>query len=507
MGPLPRELYLEIFSYLLQRHLRSVSMTCRLFARLVEPSLFSTLVLDGNAQDDCFYIENGAMNVRYPGRKRTVELANLDTAINDLFDLDIARYVKTLKFSPKIYVKGFWKKYLDFLEAGAEEWTWYDITDVADGDEDDDGDDFRQLREQRQSMPGKEREIVAKAEAFWDDKVIEQESKAGLIHAALARLFRSMPNLERIEITDWVCKLREHHIIDYPEEQVGDQFARAETAWSHLQLISDALQTSGTRIRDLVISTVNTQLIKTSPALLKLFSCLTTLKFDLEDISFMRRDGNTSITPFTVLIQSARDTLRSIKCWHDSSSSMRFPYNGEHSLERLFGAKSPGSEMEFELSEFPNLREFSLRNMILYTPSLIAFFNRQPVLQVVTLDFILLATRELKWSDVAASLASTCNSLSISYCGQELYPLVPPDAIPTYSNIQAYLPYAESSLPPCGWRVSRTFFEDLVDRKAKLREKRVEDRVVQEWEAQGMSKGEWVVQEKRRWRDVEYERI
>jgi hypothetical protein len=102
---LPDELYLEIFTHLPQHHLRSVSQTCRTFATLVRPLKFKTIHLDGFPQSRFGRMEKDEC-VMYPGRSRTVELSALDSTVNELITLDIARHVQALKFSPKYYVDG-----------------------------------------------------------------------------------------------------------------------------------------------------------------------------------------------------------------------------------------------------------------------------------------------------------------------------------------------------------------------------------------------------------------
>jgi hypothetical protein len=92
---LPEELYLEIFSYLPQHHLRLVSRTCRTFATLTKPLMFKTLHLDGSAQVSI-----------HSGRSQTAEVGSLESTVDELLALDIARHVRKLKFSPGYYVDG-----------------------------------------------------------------------------------------------------------------------------------------------------------------------------------------------------------------------------------------------------------------------------------------------------------------------------------------------------------------------------------------------------------------
>jgi hypothetical protein len=104
---LPDEIYLEIFSYLPQHHLRPVLQTCRTFARLVKPLVFKTLHLDGNAQEGNIVAECTPGVIRFcPGRSRTTELASLKDTVDELIAFDILRHVRKLNFSPRYYVEG-----------------------------------------------------------------------------------------------------------------------------------------------------------------------------------------------------------------------------------------------------------------------------------------------------------------------------------------------------------------------------------------------------------------
>lgn len=106
MVDLPREIYLEIFSHLPQRHLRAVSQTCRAFTTLARPLMFEEISFSGDPQPNRYYAENGQINVKYPGRSRTVEIISLEATVDEIIALGIAPHVKRLKFSPKHYVEG-----------------------------------------------------------------------------------------------------------------------------------------------------------------------------------------------------------------------------------------------------------------------------------------------------------------------------------------------------------------------------------------------------------------
>jgi hypothetical protein len=106
MFDLPKELYLEIFSHLPQRHLLSLSLTCRSFAALARPLIFEEISFVGDVQHGRYYSEGDQINVLYPGRSKTVDMLSLDANVNELIKLGIAPYVKKLKFGPKYYIDG-----------------------------------------------------------------------------------------------------------------------------------------------------------------------------------------------------------------------------------------------------------------------------------------------------------------------------------------------------------------------------------------------------------------
>jgi hypothetical protein len=50
-------------------------------------------------------MENGQYFI-HPGRSKTVELVSLESTVDELLALDIARHVRKLKFSPAYFVDG-----------------------------------------------------------------------------------------------------------------------------------------------------------------------------------------------------------------------------------------------------------------------------------------------------------------------------------------------------------------------------------------------------------------
>jgi len=67
--------------------------------------MFQTIHLDGSAQTEFGRVEDGQYEV-HPARSRTVEVGSLESTVDELLALDIARHVRKLKFSRGYYVDG-----------------------------------------------------------------------------------------------------------------------------------------------------------------------------------------------------------------------------------------------------------------------------------------------------------------------------------------------------------------------------------------------------------------
>jgi hypothetical protein len=101
MDALPREVYLEVFTHLPHRDLLSVSKTCRTFAYLVKPLLFSFLSFDGQSQRTSpYWSPRTPFQAPDYGRLKTVDVRYLDAAVDEVISLGIAPLVKTFKFTP-----------------------------------------------------------------------------------------------------------------------------------------------------------------------------------------------------------------------------------------------------------------------------------------------------------------------------------------------------------------------------------------------------------------------
>lgn len=289
--------------------------------------------------------------------------------------------------------------------------------------------------------------------------------------------------------------------------RLQDQFARTETTWSHLELLSDALHLSNTRIKELMFPTMNAQLVKASPALLGLFSGLTTLSFSVEESDLLCMEGAKlpTTSPITVLIQVARPTLRKLEFRRYSGKD---PCPSHiHYLEKLFSAAparsfGPPTEEAMNVSPpltFPNLTELVLRELVLSGPFLNTFLRQQPALRTVKFDYVWLATGGLHWSHIAASLPPTCTSLCIAHCGES--------ELPQQSYVRYFKPYQDILPISCGWRPSEAYFARSMDDWAKITECKVQGMIVPQWEGEGRTKEEWLLERRLVWQQGEYERV
>ncbi|KAF2824683.1 hypothetical protein CC86DRAFT_45868 [Ophiobolus disseminans] len=203
MPQLPEEIYVDIFSYLSQRHLRNLLHTCRDFARLVRPLIFETLCFYGSPQFERSYRDPGGRFLRYSGRSKSVEIVSLEAAVNEVLALDIARYARRFEFGPKHYVEGFWERFCRLLERDAQD----DGSQAYEEDSEYVSEGVyvvtRRSVGETWELPEKERRVVEKGEIIWAAKIEEQHLQADANRAGLVRLFENMLRLRDIEIVDW----------------------------------------------------------------------------------------------------------------------------------------------------------------------------------------------------------------------------------------------------------------------------------------------------------------
>ncbi|CAI6332050.1 unnamed protein product [Periconia digitata] len=472
MSELPRELYSEIFSYLEQRHLRSVAQTCRDFAALTKPMRFSQLHFHGDAQEDRYYVEND-QHVSYPGRKQVVEIATIEAAVEDVLSLGIGPYVKQFVFAPKHYVEDFWLEYRQWVENEVEPDDAEDFHRMGDPSDYESDEEYmyvgmRRIAEERGARPAKERELVEAAETIWATKVEEQLSKAQANHDALVRMFESMTALRGIEVVHWCCSLEEYGIEDRCDQEVLEQFASCKTVWTQLNMLSSAIGDSGRRIAQLTLPGFDPLSITINPSLERLFGSLTMLSFNIDDLDFMSPSSSHNVANVIKLLSCATQTLQDLEFRNHSVPYPQLPPASEKDLNKLL-VNTFQDLAEKKIAVFTNLKAFKLRSIILETTSFLAFLSSQPALQYASFEHVYLATTGYTWADVAQAMPLSCSKFYVSQCGHEIYSPQSPVAV---NHIKPYHPFKEQFSPEKGWQANEAIF----DREMKQQWERGVDR-------------------------------
>jgi hypothetical protein len=241
------------------------------------------------------------------------------------------------------------------------------------------------------------------------------------------------------------------------------QFAGYKPIWTHLELLSHAMQASNRRIKHLTLPSIDPLSLTTSSSLEKLFSSLTTFSFNAEDIAFMEEEQSQDASVLTSLIGCASQTLQSLDFRNLWASHAQLPEIGEHFLERLVGRRDSNPTETVPLV-FPNLRTLKLRSLVLNSPSLISFLSLQPALEHVRFEYVYIATIGYTWADVAQALPASCTTLYIGRCGHEK------DAahiVAAYNYIKEFRPYRDPFPPYAGWRASEALFEKEQEDRAR----------------------------------------
>ncbi|KAF2113063.1 hypothetical protein BDV96DRAFT_150620 [Lophiotrema nucula] len=210
-GSSPQELYLRIFTHLSHTDRIVISQTCRVFAHLVKPLLFSSLNFDGQPQAP-FYDHRTSPYLS--SRSRMVQWSNLDEIVDDILTMGIAPCVKQFRFSPELYVEGFVPKYRQWLLDQLDRETTAD--DIADDESDgfERDEEFmyvglRRVQERRAAQPEREGDAIDKAERIWTQKIAEQSAKEANVKSAMAKLKLEMTNLKEVEVATAFIDLTE----------------------------------------------------------------------------------------------------------------------------------------------------------------------------------------------------------------------------------------------------------------------------------------------------------
>ncbi|KAJ4983620.1 hypothetical protein SVAN01_10883 [Stagonosporopsis vannaccii] len=474
MERLPAELKTQVCSYLPRVDLLAVTRTCSSLAAAAKPLLFEILTFHGDDQTSDLHMlhrhcdwDGSSQLPCYP-----VELAFLDDAVDKVIELGITKYAKIFQYSPKLYMGSFWPIYRDWAEEQMNEpLDAEDMDDESDAWDEDEEWGYVGLRRQAEARISRfeeERELFDQAESFWNAGFLKQKEKKNTNHTALVRFFRSTTALNSIDILEWSCldELEKHGVGRDVSEEVECQFARTEILNLHLETLGCALQEAGVRIKHLFLPTISGKAIPSTPAVQHLFSALKSLSFNLEDSEEMLAHHTEHPPPIRMLIRCARNTLERME-FNNTLYRYDLPCQGEHLLEKLWG---DDSEREDGTLVFPRLKHLHIRNLILYAPSLFKFVEAQSALHTAIFTNVYLHTPGYGWSDVAAALPASCQSLHILFCGGESTPRVIPDPPPNpnlnYNQIPRFRPHRASWPASCKWRISDVFIKRRAEEQA-----------------------------------------
>ncbi|ORY18421.1 hypothetical protein BCR34DRAFT_343589 [Clohesyomyces aquaticus] len=266
--------------------------------------------------------------------------------------------------------------------------------------------------------------------------------------AALINLFQHMPRLNELIVTQWDCNLKEHGLKGMFSNQYAGIFPHSKTTWANLAMIGSALEASHNRIHHMTLPAVDPLFPATDTSLETLFKTLTSLSFNIKDLTFMTARSHQDASTFLKLLQCASETSRKLDFRNHTESHPQLPETDDHFLEKLFQDPESDAPDGIRPLLFPRLTTLKLRSIILNTPSLIAFLSRQPVLEYAEFEYIYLTTIGYKWSDVAIVLPSTCQKFSVNSCGHEPYGPSSPIA---ENHIIAFKPYQQPFPAGTGW--------------------------------------------------------
>jgi hypothetical protein len=191
-----------------------------------------------------------------------------------------------------------------------------------------------------------------------------------------------------------------------------------------------------------------------------MFSSLTALPFNAENVDFLLDSPNNEGLLLASLICHTSQTLQTLEFRNMNTSHPQFPDSGEHYVERLFGGVSVTVSTDITPLVFPALTTLKLRSLVLETPSLINFLSRQPKLQYAHFEHVYLTSIGYKWHDLARQLPPSCNKLYIGVCGHEKWGVDSPAA---ENHIRKFLPFKEGFPSTSGWRLNELAFQREMD--------------------------------------------
>ncbi|KAI0538934.1 hypothetical protein GGR58DRAFT_500719 [Xylaria digitata] len=448
MDTLPPELLARIAFFLPSTaDLISMRLVSRKYAAVVFRPLFELLRFSGRRQDQTPPWNYGptteaALPEGHVGRTRTVEFGKLPEVVDEILGNSLARYTKTFIFDPAYYRERFWQDYLMQLENEMHE----PVDEVEFGpDDDSDGDSLEaaieRVLEHRRTRPEREAHIINAAQAVWAEKIIEQKQTEKHVADALARLFRTMTALERVEIKPWVFD----GSILYPGLEscvsYGIDVPRRGSFPStyFLEILARALHAADRRIKHLRVSEFFADHLHDSLATRHLFTGLQRIRIDLIHVEFLADEARKAHV-LLELFKCAQPTLRRLSIVAGGKWP-NLPARGGHSLLKMLG---DGADEAGEMPlVFPQLEFVRLEGLILSTPPLLRFLRAQPNLKRLEFSHIYLSTPDAGWPSLAEALPTSVESWKV--CGPLGHEPVNADGPTAYNWMTTWIP---QDLPP-----------------------------------------------------------
>jgi hypothetical protein len=276
------------------------------------------------------------------------------------------------------------------------------------------------------------------------------------------------------------------------------------TTWKHLELLSSAVQASKSRIQSLTLPKIDPTSITISDALTHMFSSLTALSFNTENVEFLLESSSSEASPLASLVRRTSPTLQTLEFRNMSAPHPQLPSVGEHNIEQLFSESGVVDSTNSDPLVFPKLTTLKLRSLILDTPPLINWLSRQPQLQYAYFEYIYLATIGYKWGDLAERLPPSCNKLYIGCCGHEKWG---PNAPAAENHIKKFWPFKEGLPTTSGWQLNEFAFQrEMEEEHQRLLACGMKYLPPERW-YQGKTREEWVAIMRLRYDHADYERI
>jgi hypothetical protein len=217
--------------------------------------------------------------------------------------------------------------------------------------------------------------------------------------------------------------------------------------WSTFQLVADGLYSAGRHIKELGLVQVSelwsrhcADCFIDSVSVKYAFTGLEALHLNLDSSEFLLRDA-TPITHLVNLMLCALPTLQHLTLNFGGLRDPSYPKIADHTLDNILYENKPstGNDKKMPLV-FPQLKSFTLNNLVIYGPALTQFLSAQPALQDVSFKLVFLSNLDTGWcTTVAEALPLCCKSWSVEHVGH--------GASNTYSTYYPKLwPFAHS-----GW--------------------------------------------------------